>query len=159
MCYATEPYLPYINNRYDFADMLSEMLGEVNASHTGAFAWESSPTNDRTAALGVFYDETYEGDGLKIAEVIEKSPLINEDGKVVAGVIIEKIDGETIKAGENYLGMLNRKSGKKTLLSYYNPSNGERWDEVVEPISWGYQNQLLYERWIETREKQAEHAY
>ncbi len=28
-------FLPYINNNYDFAEMLSEMLGEVNASHTG----------------------------------------------------------------------------------------------------------------------------
>ena len=29
-------FLPYINNEYDFKDMLSEMLGELNASHTGA---------------------------------------------------------------------------------------------------------------------------
>lgn len=151
-----ERFLPYINNRYDFADMLSEMLGEVNASHTGAFAWDSEPTDDQTAALGVFYDEDYSGNGLRIAEVIEKSPLINEDGKVVAGVIIEKIDGQEIEDGENYLGMLNRKAGKKTLLSFYNPENKERWEEVVEPVSWGAQNEMLYERWIETREAEAE---
>lgn len=151
-----ERFLPYINNRYDFADMLSEMLGEVNASHTGAFAWENMPTGDRTAALGVFYDESFTGDGLRIAEVIEKSPLINEDKKVKTGVIIEKIDGDSIKAGENYNHLLNRKSGDKTLISYYDPSTGERWDEVVEPISWWSQNQLLYERWIESREEEAE---
>ena len=151
-----ERFLPYINNRYDFADMLSEMLGEVNASHTGAFAWENDPTGDRTAALGVFYDESYQGDGLKIAEVIEKSPLITEEGKVVEGVIIEKINGDTIKAGENYLPMFNRKTGDKLLLSFYNPTTGNRWEDVVEPISWGKQNQLLYERWIETREAEAE---
>lgn len=28
--------LPYINNNYDFRDMLGELLGELNASHTGA---------------------------------------------------------------------------------------------------------------------------
>ena len=27
-------FLPHINNNYDFAEMLSEMLGELNASHT-----------------------------------------------------------------------------------------------------------------------------
>jgi C-terminal processing protease CtpA/Prc len=149
-------FLPYINNRYDFADMLSEMLGEVNASHTGAFAWENDPTGDATAALGVFYDESYNGDGLKITEVVEKSPLITEEGKVVDGVIIERINGDTLKAGENYLPMFNRKAGDKMLLSFYNPSTGERWEDVVEPISWGAQNQLLYERWIETREAEAE---
>jgi tricorn protease len=149
-------FLPYINNRYDFADMLSEMLGEVNASHTGAFAWETDPAGDQTAALGVFYDEDYTGNGLRIAEVIEKSPLISEEGKVVAGVIIEKVDGQEILNGENYLPLLNRKAGRKTLLSFYDPQKGERWEEVVEPISQGGQNQLLYERWIETREAEAE---
>ena len=29
-------FLPHINNNYDFAEMLSEMLGEMNVSHTGA---------------------------------------------------------------------------------------------------------------------------
>jgi Tol biopolymer transport system component/C-terminal processing protease CtpA/Prc len=151
-----ERFLPYINNSYDFADMLSEMLGEVNASHTGARSWESSPTDDATASLGVFYDETFEGDGLKIAEVMDKSPLLNSDGKVVPGVIIEKINGQEIKANENFYPHLNRKAGDKTLLSYYNPDKGERWEEVVKPISMGKEFQLRYERWIESREAEAE---
>ena len=36
--YYTEHYrefLPYINNNRDFATLLSEILGELNASHTG----------------------------------------------------------------------------------------------------------------------------
>ncbi|MFX7620763.1 hypothetical protein ABTJ52_20375, partial [Acinetobacter baumannii] len=28
-------FLPHINNNYDFQELLSEMLGELNASHTG----------------------------------------------------------------------------------------------------------------------------
>src|SRR5690606_28871252 len=52
-----ERFLPYINNPYDFADMLSEMLGEVNASHTGARTRSSEPTDDKTSSLGVFYDQ------------------------------------------------------------------------------------------------------
>lgn len=147
-------FLPHINNKTDFADVLSEMLGEVNASHTGARAYEGSSTDDRTAALGLYYDEDYTGDGLKIAEVMGKSPCINKDGKVKAGVIIEKIDGVSIKAGENYLHLLNRKAGDKVLISYKGDSGS--WDEVVEPISRRTENQLAYERWIETREAEVE---
>ena len=33
---AYQRFLPHINNNYDFAEMLSELLGELNASHTGA---------------------------------------------------------------------------------------------------------------------------
>ena len=31
-----EKFLPYINNNFDFAEMLGELLGELNGSHTGA---------------------------------------------------------------------------------------------------------------------------
>lgn len=147
-------FLPHINNSYDFADLLSEMLGEVNASHTGGRYRSSEPTDDQTAALGVYFDETYTGDGLRIAEVMDKSPLINKERKVKAGVIIEKIDGVTIKAGENYLPMLNRKADEKLLVSYRDGS--KTWDEVVIPISRGKEYDLAYERWVKTREAEAE---
>lgn len=145
-------FLPHINNPYDFADLLSEMLGEVNASHTGGRYYENDPKGDKTAALGVLLDDSYQGPGLRIVEVLDKSPLINEDKKVKAGIVIEKIDGQEISESENYYPLLNRKQGDKTLVSYYNPDSGERWEEVVEPISRGKENQLLYERWIESRE-------
>jgi C-terminal processing protease CtpA/Prc len=149
-------FLPYIDNPYDFADMLGEMLGEVNASHTGAFygSWDSA--NDQTAALGVYVDETYTGTGLRIAAIMPGSPLINKDALVKKGTIIEKIDGVAIEEGVNYYPMLNRKSGKKTLISYYDPASKKRWDEVVEPISMGAQNQLAYNRWVKTREADTE---
>ena len=39
-------FLPFINNNYDFAEMLSEMLGEMNASHTGCY-YRRRPPNAR----------------------------------------------------------------------------------------------------------------
>jgi tricorn protease len=149
-------YLPYINNPYDFADMLSEMLGEVNASHTGGRYWSNDSKGDKTASLGLLYDDSYQGDGLKIAEVLDKSPVLHKEGKVKTGVVIEKVNGVAILANENYYSLFNRIAGDKTLISYFDPESGERWDEVVEPISRGKENQLLYERWIESREAQVD---
>ena len=63
-------FLPYINNNYDFAEMLAELLGELNASHTGA-SYKGGGSSSQTAALGVFYDETFDGDGLKIKEILD----------------------------------------------------------------------------------------
>jgi tricorn protease len=142
-------FLPHINNNYDFMEMLSEMLGELNASHTGARYRPNNETGDQTAALGLFFDNAHQGDGLKVAEVMAKSPLDNSDSKVKAGTIIEKIDGEPISADLNHFMLLNRKAGKKVLLSLYDPESGERWEETTKPISWGAQNQLLYKRWVE----------
>lgn len=142
-----------VNNNYDFADMMGEMLGELNASHTGAFYWNAALQGDQTASLGFFYDEAYAGNGLKIKEVIHKNPLVKNDSKIVNGVIIEKIDGVTITPDLNYYPLLNRKEGKNTLLSLFNPSTNARWEEVVKPISRGYENELLYQRWVERCEQ------
>ena len=150
--YKTEyaKFLPHINNGQDFAEMSSELLGELNASHTGCFyMWPGKPGADATASLGLFYDNDYDGDGLKITEVMAKSPVIRKDSKIAAGVIVEKIDGVEIKSDENYFPLLNRKANKIVLLSLYNPKTKERWDERVKPISMGYEFQLRYERWVE----------
>ncbi|MDQ1297139.1 MAG: tricorn protease, partial [Bacteroidota bacterium] len=62
-------FLPFINNNYDFAEMLSEMLGELNASHTGSGYRFDKPNSDKTATLGLIYDYNYTGKGLNIEEV------------------------------------------------------------------------------------------
>ena len=88
-----ERFLPYINNSYDFRDMLGEMLGELNASHTSACFYPDG-AQLKTTCLGIFIDDKYDGDGLKIEEVIKRGPFAVKDTGVTAGCIIEKIDGE-----------------------------------------------------------------
>lgn len=146
-------FLPHINNNYDFAEMLSEMLGELNASHTGARYRYYVSNPDATASLGAFYDFSFSGDGLKISEVMKGGPLDKKASKIKIGVIIEKIDGEKILASKNHIPLLNRKSGKNTLLSLYDPESKKRWDEIVKPISIGAEFGLRYERWTKNCEK------
>ncbi len=149
-------FLPHINNNHDFAEMLSEMLGELNASHTGARYRANVENGDATACLGLFYDHNYTGDGLKVVEVMDKGPLVKNDSKVKSGVIIEKIDGIAITASSNHYKLLNRKRDKNTLLSLFNPETNERWEETVKPISLGAENQLRYKRWVENCRKEVE---
>jgi Tol biopolymer transport system component/C-terminal processing protease CtpA/Prc len=146
-------FLPHINNNHDFAEMLSELLGELNASHTGARYSSYSSTGASTASLGLFYDETYIGTGLKILEVMDKSPVLKKSSKIKAGIIIEKIDGEAVEANTNYFPLLNRKAGKNVLLSLFDPKKDKRWEERVKPISFGRVYQLTYERWVKNCER------
>ena len=41
--------------------MLSEMLGELNGSHTGCRYRPSAPNSDETTSLGLLYDLKYTG--------------------------------------------------------------------------------------------------
>lgn len=142
-----ERFLPYINNNYDMALMLSELLGELNASHTGSRYYPSG-ANYPTAVLGAFYDENYDGEGLKIKEVIKGGPLADKRAGVEAGDIILAIDGKTIEPGADYFPLLEGKSGKITRLTV-RKSSGATSDVTVKPISSGTQSNLLYRRWVE----------
>lgn len=142
-----EKFLPYINNNFDFAEMLSEMLGELNASHTGC-RYYAGGTSLSTAALGAFFDPNYEGDGLKIQEVIKRGPFAVKKNEVTAGCIIEKIDGEAIKAGKDYNALLDGKAGKNVRLTIKN-TKGKTFDLTIKAISLGDQQELLYKRWVD----------
>ena len=149
---AYERFLPYLNNDYDFADVLGEMLGELNASHTGA-RYGGHFSRAGIAALGAFYDKEYQGDGLKISEIIEGGPLNVSDSKIKAGVIIRKIDNQEIRKGEDYFPLLEGKAGKRTLLTVYDPKSKKEWEEYIKPIDYGRQNNLLYNRWVKQRQR------
>lgn len=142
-----EKFLPYINNNFDFAEMLSEMLGELNASHTGC-RYYASGASLSTAALGAFFDPNYEGDGLKIQEVIKRGPFAVKKNEVTAGCIIEKIDGEAIKAGKDYNALLDGKAGKNVRLTIKN-TKGKTFDLTIKAISQSNQQELLYKRWVD----------
>ena len=147
---AYRPFLSHINNNYDFSEMLSEILGELNVSHTGSGYRSSSRGGDATAEFGVLLDLNYKGDGLKIAEVVEGGPFDKGKSKVKAGCVIEKIDGVEIKKGMDYYPLLNNKAGKTVLVTVSEGKNS--WDETVKPISHGAMNELLYNRWIKHNE-------
>jgi len=147
-----ERFLPYITHNKDFAEMLSELLGELNASHTGSgYRPNPSPKDDATASLGVFYDESYTGKGLKIAEIMDKSPLWYHEN-VKAGMIIEKIDDVEITPEMDFYTLLNHKAGKFTLLSIFDEANAKRFEVTVKPISLAMENELMYHRWVKMQE-------
>ncbi|MCM1348138.1 MAG: S41 family peptidase [Firmicutes bacterium] len=145
-------FLPYIDNNRDFAILLSELLGELNASHTGAStsAYSSAPLMP-TASLGAYFDSSYTGNGLRIAEILHRGPLDTRKAAVAPGDVITAIDGEPIAAGTDYFPLLEGKAGKNVLLTVESPSGTTR-NITVKPISAGARNQLLYQRWVEHNE-------
>ena len=142
-----ERFLPYINNNHDFQEMLSEMLGELNASHTGA-RYTGTRASLQTASLGIFFDEDYTGDGLKIAEVIKGSEIACKQTDVKSGCIIEKIDGTEIKAGMDYFPLLDGKIGKPVRLTI-RPKSGRSFDVTTKGMSMNAVDDLLYKRWVD----------
>jgi C-terminal processing protease CtpA/Prc len=145
-------FLPHINNNFDFAEVASEWLGELNVSHTGcSFSPSYDGNSDNTADLGLYYDFTHKGKGLKVSEIIVGGPFDRASSELKAGDIIEKINGTEITEDMDFYPLLNRLAGKRTLVSIYRPSDKKRWEEVIKPVSRGALSNQLYKRWVKQR--------
>ncbi len=144
-------FLPSIDNNRDFCELVSELQGELNASHLGCYYRPRNPTADATATLAFFPDPDYGGAGIKIAEIIDGGPLENADTKIKVGTVIEAVNGHEIAVGENWYPLLNHKAGDLIRLSLSDPATGAKWQETLKPISQGAENELLYQRWVRGR--------
>ncbi|MCM1369522.1 MAG: S41 family peptidase [Candidatus Amulumruptor caecigallinarius] len=143
-------FLPHISNNNDFAILLSEILGELNASHTGG-RYRPASGSMATASLAAFFDNDYKGDGLKVSEVIGGSPLSSKKADVKPGDIITAIDGKAIKAGQDYFPLFAGKAGRNTILTIERAS-GKKDTVSVKPVTQGELSDLLYKRWVERNE-------
>lgn len=147
-------FLPHINNEADLAEMLSELLGELNASHTGSYYRSKSHKGDHTASLGFYPDQSYKGKGIKVVEIIDKSPLLINGSKAKEGMIITKINGEEIQNMPQYYRLLNNQSDNNILVTF--TIDGKENSQVFKPISKGEMNNLTYERYVKKMNEMVE---
>lgn len=148
------PKVAHIGNPYEFTELLSEMLGELNVSHSGAgFRGPINP-KDETASLGIFHDYKHRGDGIKVTEVLKGGPLDKAKFNLDANIIITKIDGEKVSENIDWANLLNRKINRFTLLEIVNTKSGEVKNITVKPISINEQSDLLYKRFVRINEQE-----
>ncbi len=147
-------YLPHVGNDYEFSEVLSEMLGELNVSHSGSRYGDNIENGDATASLGIFFDYNHNGNGIKITEVIKGGPLDKAAFDIKEGMIIQKIDGETITPDKDIASFLNRKSGKFTLIEVTDDRGRNAQMLTVKPISLGAERGLLYDRFVRMNEEE-----
>ncbi len=145
MTEAYRKFLPHISNNYDFAELLSEWLGELNVSHTGGRYYAPAAARN-TASLGLLFDLTWSGNGLKVAEVVKGGPFDHADLDLKAGDVITKINGVEITPEQDVSILLAGQAGRKTLVTTESGS-----ESVVLPISISRMDDLLYDRWVEQR--------
>lgn len=147
-------FLPHINNNYDFAEMLSEILGELNVSHSGG-RYQAAGAKHQTASLGLLYDMAYSGPGLKVEEIVADGPFDRASTSLVPGSVITAINGVSFTPDADPLEVFNDLAGDKTLVSFTTP-DGKKLEEVVLPISSGKMTSLMYQRWVKAREADVE---
>ncbi|MEO0606809.1 MAG: S41 family peptidase [Pseudomonadota bacterium] len=144
---AYKPKVAAVSNNRDFAVLMSELLGQLNASHTGMrYRSGRNGSSDQTAALGVIFDLDG-GNGLRIGEILDDGPLDRDALDVEMGDRITAIDGQSITGTQNAFELLNRKAGDRVRLTLGNKNT----TITVRTYSRRDEGAALYDRWIERR--------
>lgn len=149
-------FLPHIGNGFELAELLSELLGELNVSHSGARYYHQNPNGDQTASLGVIVDATYQGQGIKVDEILPGGPLDRKELNISAPFVIRAIDGEAIGVDKDWAYYLNRKADRYVLLSITGLASGTERQVSVKPISLSQESRLLYRRWVKRNADEVE---
>ncbi len=146
-----ERFLDQVDNGYEFAELVSEMLGELNASHTGCYFRPDPDEKDATASLGLLFGDGREGEvGMPVAEVLEGGPAAEADCPLRAGHVLRAIDGERLEPAVNPWRLLEGKADRRVRLSLQDDKGGA-YECVVRPITLREESDLLYRRLIERR--------
>jgi tricorn protease len=144
-------YLPHLSHWEDFAELMAELQGELNASHMFSRFTPGEPYWDAIGSLGLYYDQSHVGTGLKIAGVLAGGPADVPDRLLVPGAVIVTVDGVTIGPDADIAPLLNHKAGKTVLLGVAAPGSGAIAEQTVTPVTNKEEIALAYRRWIAQR--------
>jgi C-terminal processing protease CtpA/Prc/Tol biopolymer transport system component len=150
-----KPFLDYSYRTEYLSNIVSEMIGELNASHTGFYPRTSGDKEIiRPAQTGaVFNYQSVPQEGIYLQEVYRHSSLYQAYG-IRSGDKLIKVDGVTITPTLCLDELLADKIGKKIELEFNTDSGIVKAE--IKGMSAGQQYQLYYEDWVARRRDMVE---
>ncbi|CAN5664730.1 S41 family peptidase [soil metagenome] len=143
-----KPLLAYVGANEDVYDIANNMIGELNASHTGV-SGPSSYSPDRaftTRQLG-FELEPHNG-RYRISHIYRNGPADREWLRIGVGDYVLALDGHDISAGDNYWRHLNHTLNEYVPVRVAGSADGRNARDVrIRSVA--SVNDLRYEEWVE----------
>jgi tricorn protease len=142
-----EPLLKYVGANEDLYDLTNEMIGELNASHTGVNGPDSDPQPSpyQTRYLGL--ELRPEQGGYQVTHIYRDGPADHEWVRITPGDFVTAIDGTPIAAGDNYWTLLNSPLNEYVTLTVASSASGQDARQVRLRSVASLQN-LKYEEWV-----------
>jgi tricorn protease len=149
------PYIAASSTPDEMRRVISLMIGDLNASHSGiaAGAGPGGPVRPATGRLGVSFDPLeYDRTGhLRIAEIIPLGPALLAKG-IKVGDYLLSVDGTNIGPHTNLDELLENKSGRRVELGIASSADGAGKQNVpVQTIARQAELLLMYRAWVEQK--------
>ncbi len=153
------PLVDYVGDRQELLNILNEMIGELNASHTGT----APPPRGRdnagvsTSHLGIELEPDTSAGRYRVTHIYENGPADKDWVKVKVGDYLLAINGKPVKSGDEYWQLLNNRLNRKIEVQFNSkPSEDGAWRTRIEAITTNAYSQLRYERWVSERRKKVD---
>jgi tricorn protease len=148
---AYESLLEDVGDREEMQNVIMQMIGELNASHTGVSGGEQNPSALQTRYPGFELEADASG-YYKVAFIYKDGPADHEYVRIHPGDYVLAVNGEALHSGDNYWRNYNLAPGRKMEFTVNSkPSSDGAWTAKVEPVNGGAHATLQYDRWVEER--------
>ncbi len=157
-----EPLLAHTGDQEELHNVVSMMLGELNASHTGI----SGGGRGRGADTGESRIQTrFPGFDMKadpsgyyrVTHIYRDGPADKDYVKVRDGDYILAIDEQPLKAGDSYYKLLTGTgTGRIAFTVNSEPKMEGAWTTKITPVPSQQQQNLQYEKWVADRKAMVE---
>jgi len=150
---AFKKYYPYMEYAYSpeiMDEIYSEMMGEVNASHTGFYARNDNPVTQHNIAYGGFILDYKDipNKGIKFKKIFRKSKL-NKPYNIKPGDTLLEVDGVEITEDTPITPLFFNKVDEKITMKVQTPDSIATVE--FKGLSWWQNRMMNYDTWVEER--------
>lgn len=155
-----EPLLENVADSDELHDVIMQMIGQLNASHTG-ITGGYTPGDASAEPVQTFFPgfdlEPDPSGRYKVSTILRKGPADPEWVKLRGGDFILAVNGVELKVPDNYWKLFNLVPGRKFEFTVNDKPGFEgAWTVLLEPLTAQAQAELQYEDWVNTRKEMVE---
>jgi tricorn protease len=151
-----KPLLRYVGTNEDVYDLANEMIGELNASHTGVSGppSRSMPRVYTSRHLG-FELEPHESGRYRVGHIYKDGPADKEWLELSEGDYVLAVNGTELRSGENYERVLASALNEYVPVRVAKSATGEG-ARTLRIASVTSLTDIKYEQWVATNRAQVE---
>jgi len=153
------PLVDHVGDRQELLNIINEMIGELNASHTGAAPPPRGAGGGgvSTGNLGIELEPDTAAGRYRVTYIYEDGPADKDWVRVKVGDYLLAINGKPVKAGDDYWELLNNRLNRKVDVTFNSKAADDgAWHTRIEAISTNAYSQLRYDRWVKDRRKKVD---
>jgi tricorn protease len=140
-------FLPYVSSRTDLRTLITEMLGDLNSSHTGFSSFgdeEKTYYSTITLADGIIYDED---NPYQVKRIVDYSPADNKNIDLKPGDKLVAVNGNAIEESKNRNAYFAKADPQQEMELTFKRKDST-FTVYINPVNFSTINSLRYDEWI-----------